>query len=93
MLVILTLVGLLLVDQADLSGALQWLVRYTLAAAPILMPLGFFLSIASPHAESPNHLISASGPGSEEAVVERADALGDDPVEAACRFTMLSPVL
>ena len=33
-LVILTLVGLLLVDQADLSGGLQWLVRYALAAGP-----------------------------------------------------------
>jgi hypothetical protein len=56
-LVILTLVGLLLVDQADLSGGLQWLVRYALAAGPILMPLGFFLSIASPRAEHPNRLI------------------------------------
>jgi hypothetical protein len=39
-LVILTLVGLLLVDQADLSSGLQWLVRYALVAGPILMPLG-----------------------------------------------------
>jgi hypothetical protein len=56
-LVILTLVGLLLVDQADLSSDLRWLVRYTLAAGPILMPLGFFLSIASPRAQSPSQLI------------------------------------
>ena len=56
-LVILTLVGLLLVDQADLSSGLRWLVRYALVAAPILMPLGFFLSIASPRAQSPNQLI------------------------------------
>jgi hypothetical protein len=56
-LVILSLVGLLLVDQADLSGGLRWLVRYALVAAPILMPLGFFLSIASPRAENPNRLI------------------------------------
>jgi len=55
--VILTLVGLLLVDQAELSGGLQWLVRYALAAGPVLMPLGFFLSIASPRAEHPNRLI------------------------------------
>ena len=39
-LVILTLVGLLLVDQADLSSGLLWLVRYTLVAGPMLMPLG-----------------------------------------------------
>ena len=56
-LVILTLVGLLLVDQADLSSEGRWLVRYALVAGPILMPLGFFLSIASPRAQSPNQLI------------------------------------
>jgi hypothetical protein len=51
-LVILTLVGLPLVDRADLSSGLQWLVRYALAAGSVLMPLGFFLSIASPRAEA-----------------------------------------
>jgi hypothetical protein len=56
-LVILTLVGLLLVDQADLSSDLRWLVRYALVTGPILMPLGFFVSIASPRAQSPNQLI------------------------------------
>ena len=56
-LVILTLVGLLLVDQADLSSEGRWLVRYSLVAGPILMPLGFFLSIASPQAQTPNRLI------------------------------------
>jgi hypothetical protein len=39
-LVLLTLVGLLLLDHADLSGGLQWFVRHTLVAGPILMPLG-----------------------------------------------------
>jgi hypothetical protein len=57
-LVLLTLVGLLLLQSADLSSGLEWLVRYTLVAAPILMPLGFFLSVASPRAEQPNALIS-----------------------------------
>jgi hypothetical protein len=56
-LVILALVGLLLVDRADLSDGPRWLVRYTLVAGPILMPLGFFLSIASPRAGQPNRLI------------------------------------
>jgi len=56
-LVILTLVGLLLVDQADLSNGLRWLVRYALVAGPILIPLGFFLSVPSPRAHYPNHLI------------------------------------
>jgi hypothetical protein len=56
-LVLLALVGLLLLEHADLSSGTEWLVRYTLAAAPILMPLGFFLSVASPGSEQPNKLI------------------------------------
>jgi hypothetical protein len=56
-LVILALVGLLLLDQADLSSGLESAVRWGLVIPPILMPLGFFLSVASPRAESPNGLI------------------------------------
>jgi hypothetical protein len=56
-LVILALVGMLLVDQADLSSGLRTAVRYGLVIPPILMPLGFFLSMASPRAEQPNRLI------------------------------------
>ena len=56
-LIILALVGLLYVDQADLGDGLKQLVRWCLAAAPILMPLGFFLSVASSRAERPNRMI------------------------------------
>jgi hypothetical protein len=56
-LVIFALVGMLLIDQADLSGGLESAVRYGLVIPPILMPLGFFLSVASPRAEQPNGLI------------------------------------
>ena len=56
-LVILTLIGLMLVDQANLSSGLRGLVRYALVAGPILMPLGFFLSVARPQAQQPNRLI------------------------------------
>jgi hypothetical protein len=56
-LVILALLGMLYVDQAGLSGALEAVTRYTLVAAPILMPLGFFLSVASPQSERPSKLI------------------------------------
>jgi hypothetical protein len=55
-LVILALVGMILVDQADMSDGLKSLVRYALVAGPILMPLGFFLSVASPRAEQPSRL-------------------------------------
>ena len=57
-LVLLALVGLLYVDHADLSGNAKHLVRNSMALAPILMPLGFFLSIASPRATRPNRLIT-----------------------------------
>ena len=57
-LVILALVGMLLVDHADLSSTLKTVVRTTLVAAPILMPLGFFLSVASPRSEQPNRLLA-----------------------------------
>jgi hypothetical protein len=56
-LVILALVGMLLIEHAELSSGLEWLVRYALVVPPILMPLGFFLSVASPRSEHPNQLI------------------------------------
>ena|SRR5215210_7717518 len=50
--------GMLLVDQATgLSEPLRRVARYALVAASILMPLGFFLSVASPRSERPNQLI------------------------------------
>ena len=55
-LVILALLGMLYVDQAALSEGLAWVVRLLLVLPPILMPLGFFLSVASPRAQKPNAL-------------------------------------
>jgi hypothetical protein len=54
---VLALVGLLYVDQASLSGPWQAVVRWGLAAAPILAPLGFFLSVTKPRVERPNRMI------------------------------------
>ena len=56
-LVILALLGMLYVDRAGLSGGVAWLVRLLLVLPPILMPLGFFLSVASPRSERPNRLL------------------------------------
>ena len=56
--IIFALVGLLYVDQAELGDALKAVVRVGFAAAPILMPLGFFLSVIRPTAERPNGFIS-----------------------------------
>jgi hypothetical protein len=54
---VFALVGLLYVDQAELSNTLRQLVRWGFAAGPILMPLGFFLSIVPPRAERPNRVL------------------------------------
>jgi len=56
-LVIFALVGLQLIDQADLGAGIKELVRWGLFLPPILMPAGFFFSVASPRSEHPNRLI------------------------------------
>lgn len=56
-LVILALIGMLYIDRAGLSETFAWIVRLLLVVPPILMPLGFFLSTASPRSEKPNALI------------------------------------
>jgi hypothetical protein len=55
--IIFALVGMLYVDQANLSDGLKNVVRIGFAAAPILMPLGFFLSILGPHSRKPNSVL------------------------------------
>ena len=54
---LLALVGILYVDQSDLSPGTRTLVRTGLALAPILMPAGFFFSVLRPDADRPNRLI------------------------------------
>jgi hypothetical protein len=54
---ILALVALRYVDEANLSDALKWLVRGAIPAAAILVPAAFFLSVVSPDATTPNGLI------------------------------------
>ncbi len=56
-LVLFSLVAMLYVDQADLSDAWKSLVRILIVAAPILMPLGFFLSVVRPSDTKPSKLI------------------------------------
>jgi hypothetical protein len=55
---VLALVAMLYIEPADLSPPWESLARGCLVAAPILMPLGFFLSTASARATKPNALIS-----------------------------------
>jgi hypothetical protein len=55
---VFAVVGMLLIDQADLSDTAKTIVRLGFAAGPILMPLGFFLSVVPPRADRPNKLIA-----------------------------------
>jgi hypothetical protein len=57
-LVILSLICQLLADAAALPSALIWIARLGAPCAAILMPLGFFLSVASPQAVRPNKLVT-----------------------------------
>ena len=54
---ILALVLLRYVDETSLRGRWLWLGRHGVPLAAILMPVGFFLSVLSPEATSPNALI------------------------------------
>ena len=55
---VLSLIALRYVDEATLSEGMRWVVHIAFPAAPILMPLVFFLSILSPDATEPNALIN-----------------------------------
>jgi uncharacterized membrane protein len=56
-LLVLSLVILRYVDEANLSDRLKKFVRSAVPIAAILLPLAFFLSVVSPDAEEPNALI------------------------------------
>jgi hypothetical protein len=55
---LLSLVALRYVDEANLSDALKWLVRLAIPLAAIFIPAAFFLSVLSPSATEPNGLIN-----------------------------------
>jgi hypothetical protein len=56
--VLLSLVCQILADAATLPWACIWLVRLGIPAAAIFVPLGFFLSMASPKRIAPNRAVS-----------------------------------
>jgi hypothetical protein len=55
--VILSLICQVLVDSIILPAPLAWIVRIGVPAAAILIPAGFFLSVAPPSSERPNGAI------------------------------------
>ena len=56
-LLVLSLVTLRYVDEANLSKGLKRVARHSIPAAAILLPVAFFLSVASPEATEPNAMI------------------------------------
>ncbi len=56
-LLVLSLVALLYVDEARLSSRLKALVRSLIPSSAILLPAGFFFSVLSPGVTKPNHWI------------------------------------
>lgn len=56
-LLVLSLLALLYVDQADLSETWKRVVRSAIPSSAIFLPIAFFLSVLSPTATRPNALI------------------------------------
>ena len=57
-LLVLSLVTLRYVDEANLPKRMKTLARHSIPAAAILLPTAFFLSVLSPEAREPNALIN-----------------------------------
>ena len=56
-LLILSLVVLRYVDEANLSDSLKWIARGSAPVAAILLPVAFFFSVLTPEATEPNGFI------------------------------------
>ena len=56
-LLVLSLVTLRYVDEANLPGWLKSVARHSVPAAAVLLPAAFFLSVLSPEATEPNAMI------------------------------------
>ena len=54
----LSLVALRYVDEAQLSDRMKHVVRFTLPASAILLPVAFFCSVLDPQATEPNGFIA-----------------------------------
>jgi len=68
-LLVLSLVTLRYVEEATISEGMKRVVRHSIPAAAILLPAGFFLSVASPEATKPNAIIYLAYVGAISLVV------------------------
>ena len=57
-LLVLSLVTLRYVDEANLPGWLKTVARHSVPASAVLLPAAFFLSVLSPEATEPNAMIN-----------------------------------
>lgn len=57
-LLLVSLVALLLVDQTDLGDAWKSVVRFAIPASAIFLPVAYFLSVVRPDVTKPNKLIN-----------------------------------
>ena len=55
---VLGLVAQILVDATTLTGLAEWVARAFIPVAALLLPGGFFLSVARPGATEPNRLVA-----------------------------------
>lgn len=62
-LLLLSLISLRYVDEAALPQAMKGLVRHSIPASAILLPMAFFLSVLDPAATDPGVLIYLAYPG------------------------------
>jgi hypothetical protein len=68
-LLILSLVALRYVDEATLSERARWLVRLSIPAAAVLLPLAYFLSVLPEDAEEPSAIVYLAFAGAALLVV------------------------
>jgi hypothetical protein len=59
-LLLVSLVAIVLVDHAELADGWKQVVRTTIPAAALLLPIAFFVSIARPAAERPTRLVNVA---------------------------------
>lgn len=68
-LLILSLVALGYVDEANLSARWRSLVRHAIPLAAVLLPAAFFLSVLSPDATEPNAMLNLAYGGALSLIV------------------------
>ena len=86
MLLVLSLVTLRYVDEANLPGWLKSFARHSIPAAAVLLPAAFFLSVLSPEATEPNAMIYLAFVGAVVLASGKPEAGAPAKVSGIVRF-------